>query len=218
VDKKNAELIKEQAILVTNKYDGLEFCEIGDGLFLIKGVLAFEGDYEGMVITDAFDIEIQIPPRYPDTLPVVKETGYRIPREFHTNPEDNTLCLAAPLAAKLQFALDRTLLGFIEHLVIPFLFNYVHLQKNGVLPFGERSHGAKGILEFYSEFFQCPDLGVILKLLKILGTHEYLGFEKCPCKSGKNLRNCHGRQLLKCMQLQSTQDFMVEYWGILRLL
>ena len=210
----NPELIKSQALQVTEKYEGLELVEDATGTYLLRGALAFEGEYEGTVITDSYDIEIHIASDYPRTLPVVREVGYRIPREFHINPDDNTLCLAAPLAIKIQFSLNKTLLGFIENLVIPFFFNYIHLQTYGSLPFGERSHGILGILEFYSDFFQCSDHEVILKLLKILGTYGYQGYEKCPCNSGKKLRNCHGRQLLKCMQLQSSQEYMAEYWGI----
>lgn len=210
-----SDLIKSQALQLTQKYKGLELYEGENCACQLKGVLAFKGEFKGIIITDAFDIEIQVSPDYPDKLPVVKETGYRVPREFHINPGENTLCLAAPLAVKIQFSLDRTLLGFVENLVIPFFFNYVHLQESGNLPFGERSHGIQGILEFYSDFFQCPDQEVILRLLKILGTSGYQGYEKCPCWSGKNLRNCHGRQLVKCMQLQSPQEFMAEYWGIL---
>ncbi len=213
-----SELIKSQALQLTQKYKGLELYEGDNCSHQLKGVLAFEGEYKGRIITDSLDIEIHISPGYPSELPAVKETGYRVSREFHINPGDNTLCLAAPLAVKIQFSLDRTLLGFLENLVIPFFFNYVHLQESGSLPFGERSHGTQGILEFYSDFFQCPDQEVILRLLKILGTSGYQGYEKCPCRSGKNLRNCHGRQLLKCMQLQSPQEFMAEYSGMMELL
>jgi len=213
VHKENkSEIIRVQALQVTNKYEGLEFLQNDNGICLLKGVLAFEGEYESLVLADAFDIEMQIPPDYPDNLPVVKEIGYRIPREFHTYSGDNTLCLAAPLAVKIQFSLNKTLLGFIENLIIPFFFNYLHLQQYETLPFGELSHGAKGILEFYKSHLHIPESGIVLRMIKLLATQDYRGYSKCPCNSGKNLRNCHGRQLLKCMTLQTPQEFAAEYW------
>lgn len=210
----NSKLVRAQALHVTSKYEGLEFVEEDNGSFLLKGVLAFEGEYEGLVVADAFDIEMLIPSNYPKALPVVRETGYRIPRQFHINLDDNTLCLAAPLAVKIQFSLDKTLLGFIENLIIPFFFNYIQFQKSGILPFGELSHGAEGVLEFYKDYFDCNNSETVLKLLRILIMQDYRGFSKCPCNSGRNLRNCHGRQLIKCMNLQTPQEFANERWAI----
>jgi hypothetical protein len=210
---KNLELVTQQALQVTEKYSHLVFSNKTDG-FLLKGVLAFKADHQGEIFADDFDVEIHIPESYPSEMPLVKEVGNRIPRDYHVNQHDNSLCLAAPIAVKMKFSEGETLLCFIESLVIPYFYNFLYQQKYGFPIFGELSHGHEGILEFYKQYFQHSEDAVILELLRILAMDDYWGYSQCPCNSGKKLRNCHGRKLLQCMFLQTVQEFKAEYWGI----
>ncbi len=207
-------MISSQLSQVIERFPYLHLTKKVNGDSLLKGALAFEGDYHGEVIADEFDVELHIPSTYPEDLPLVREIGYRIPRNFHVNLDDNTLCLAAPIAIKMYFSKDKTLLGFIENLVIPFFYNFLYQQKHGSLVLGELSHGAEGILEFYREFFQITNDAAIIEILRILAHNDYQGYSECPCNSEGNLRGCHGRKVLQCMFLHSTLEFQKEYYAI----
>ncbi len=164
-------MISSQVSQVIERFPYLHLTKKVNRDSLLKGVLAFEGDYHGEVIEDEFDVELHIPSTYPEDLPLVREIGYRIPRNFHVNLDDNTLCLAAPIAIKMHFSKDKTLLGFIENLVIPFFYNFLYQQKHGSLILGELSHGAEGILEFYREYFHLTNDAAIIEFLRILAHH-----------------------------------------------
>lgn len=211
------QIIKQVSQLV-ERYPYFSITHEHGGSLVLKGVLGFECDFKGRIIQDEFDLELHIPSSYPSEMPTVKEIGFRIPRDFHINLHDNSLCLAAPVAVKLIFSEEKTLLGFVDNLVIPFFYNFLHQQKYGTLIFGELSHGPEGILEFYKHYFQEDENATVVNLLKILATDNYRGYSKCPCGSGKNLRNCHGRQLLRCMLVQKTTEFGIEYSNICLLL
>lgn len=211
-------LVTQQVSQFIKKYPYFSTNHEGDGSLSLKGVLGFKGNFKGRIIQDEFDLELQIPSAYPSEMPIVKEIGFRIPRDFHINPHDNSLCLAAPVAVKLIFSEEKTLLGFVDNLVVPFFYNFLHQQKYGSLIFGELSHGPEGVLEFYKHYFQEDENSAVVNLLKILATDNYRGHSKCPCGSGKNLRNCHGRQLLRCMLVQKTAEFRIEYLSILAFL
>ncbi len=208
-------MISSQVSQVIKRFPYLHLTEKVNGDTLLKGVLAFEGDYHGEVIADEFDVELHIPSTYPEDLPLVREIGYRIPRNFHVNLDDNTLCLAAPIAIKMHFSKDKTLLGFIGNLAIPFFYNFLYQQKHGSLILGELSHGTEGILEFYREYFHLTNDAAIIEFLRILAHHAYQGYSDCPCNSGEKLRVCHGRKVLRCGFLQSAQEYQKEYHAIL---
>ncbi len=96
-------LVTQQVSQFIEKYPYFSTIQEDDGSLALKGVLGFEGDFKGRIIQDEFDLELRIPSTYPSEIPIVKEIGFRIPRDFHINLDDNSLCLAAPVAVKLIF-------------------------------------------------------------------------------------------------------------------
>ena len=106
-----------------------------------------EGEYE---------IDISIPKQYPDSLPLVFEIGGKIDRNYHHNPTGE-LCLATPIEIEMNFKKFPSLLGFVDNLVIPYLFSHAYFMKHGEMPYGERPHGSEGILQFYEEHFGTND-------------------------------------------------------------
>jgi hypothetical protein len=65
-------------------------------------------------------------------------------------------------------------------------------EKKGVWRFGERSHGAKGIVEAYADVLEvCPKAAEVLYLLRLLSQEWPKGHWQCPCGSGRLLRRCH---------------------------
>ena len=120
--------------------------------WVVQGLLEFSATHEDVGIKDAFHIELIIPKDYPDILPSVTEIGGRIPKEFHKHA-NGSLCLGAPLEVRMKFAQNPSLLGFVNEQVIPFLFSFCYSQLHGRMPFDERTHGGKGVLEYYIKLF-----------------------------------------------------------------
>jgi hypothetical protein len=57
---------------------------------------------------------------------------------------------------------------------------------------GERSHGIKGILEYYAEFLNMSDHHAIINFMKLLSRKNHpKGHEFCPCGSKRRIRHCH---------------------------
>lgn len=206
----NFESIIKEFIQVQEKYCGLELRK-GEKSLEVVGILAFSAFFEQhKEINDVYEIVITIPEDYPHEAPVTKEISGKIPRRFHTNP-DGTLCLASPLGIQITRSKNNTLLGYIENLVIPFLYSYSYKEQEGELPFGELPHGNLGIMTYYKDLFQVSDNEKVLKLLKILSFERYRGHWICPCGFGKKLRHCHGAQLRYLWELQAKKIYKNDY-------
>lgn len=194
------------AELIT-KYDQLTLIW-SNGKQVVQGLLEFKASFNNISIQDSFQIKLLIPSDYPDTPPVAKETAGRIPKGFHSNHDG--LCLAAPIEIRRKFSENPTLLGFVNDLLIPFLFAFCYWEKHGIMPFGELSHGKKGIMEYYLDFFKVNSESTVLNLLKIIATGDYKKHHKCPCGSGIIIRYCHGESLMKLLKT-SQADLLKDY-------
>jgi len=199
---------------LAEQYPRLVLIEDDCDTWLVRGVLEFSAIYEGVSIRDNFQIELIILKDYPDIPPIAKETDGRIPKEFHTNP-DGSLCLGVPIEVRRKFAKNPSLLGFINEQVIPFLYSYCHFEQHGEMPFGELSHGGKGILEYYRQLFNASSDVIATELLKILAENNGKGHHECPCRSGKRIRDCHGGLLRKIYSYQHKDEFLYDYGNCL---
>lgn len=173
-------------------YDGLAETNRSRFGITLSGPVAFNASHqESAEISDSFEIEAFIPYEFPESHPVVWDATGKLDADFgHVNP-DGTFCLAVPL--DINEALDRqpTLLGFFDSLVVPFLYSYSHWKRFGVMPFGERSHGEAGFLEYYLELFSSTSARDVLIGVISLLTDGYRPHEKCPCGSGRKTLRCH---------------------------
>jgi hypothetical protein len=146
---------------------------------------------------DSYRIEIELPSDHPHRLPIVRETGGRIPwaadRHVNTN---GTACVLLPEDRWWSFPPGRP---FLDYLTVP-LHNYFLgqsvVEAGGTWPFSEHRHGVNGIIDFYKERFHAGDAKVAVLLLKLVATGRFKGHWQCPCASGKKLRHCHWRGLL----------------------
>ena len=171
---------------------------------ILSGSLTFEAVADGFdAITDSFDIELTIGERYQEVLPAVRETGGRIECTYEHIYENGTLCLAVPIEERRIFWEQPTLLGFVNRLVVPYLYSYCHWKRTGLYPFGEQAHGSEGIVQHYLESTDLPDEISVLAALSFLFEHGYRGHHRCPCESGIKVRNCHGL-LLRALHNQHT--------------
>lgn len=168
---------------------------IVNGQARISGTLAFSLQYQDLEsIADAYTVAIDIPDNFPKRLPGVRETGGRIPKRFHTNP-DATLCLGSPSRQRLALGQDPTLLRFIKKCVTPYLYAYSYFQTHGVLPFGELPHGLDGVRQDYANLFgsSSETIAEMVYLASLRKRHANRCV--CPCGSGLRVGRCHNRKI-----------------------
>lgn len=206
-------LIRAQYDELSGKYPDLSL-EYKDKMWIVKGSLDFCATYETMEIGDSFHIEILISEKYPEILPTAKEMRGRIPPTFHKY-KDDTFCLGVPAHIKIKFSEKPTLLGFVENLLIPYLFSFSCWERNGDMPYGELSHGGEGLKEYYADYFGVHSESVILRFLAMLSLNNYRGHHDCPCGSGKIIRQCHGDAILRLRKIQNQDNYLYEFMSIL---
>jgi len=173
---------------VTAKYPLLHFYIQGRVVIVAGSFPVIHGDTE----IDSYQIEIRLPEQYPQGIPYVWEIGKRIPRIADRHMfVDGRACLFVEedwYAANPQ----RTdLLEFLDGPVRNFFIGQSLVEAGRSWPFGQRSHGARGILECYAEMIGTTDLQTAFKYLELLSKKEIKGHWLCPCGSRRKLRNCH---------------------------
>lgn len=203
-------IIQSQFRELKREYPRLYLTRHNKSMWCVFGVLHFVAEYQGQEIEDKYSIEIFILNDFPKTIPFAKETGCRIPKTFH-HYQNEALCLGAPLAIKLSFQKEPSLLGFTKNCLIPYLYSFSYKSKYGKMPFGELPHGWPGLMEYYQNIFKVNDSKAILRLLEILAENSYQGHISCPCGSRKRLRGCHGSKLQELIRAQSPPEFKDEY-------
>lgn len=178
----------------------LELCKKHPGLSqlyptdyeLVRGVVVFDTAYQASPrIQDWFEIEIIIPPDYPAVLPQVIELQGKIPDDYGHLNADGTFCLATPSAVGITFEKNPTLKGFVDSLVVPYLYSYCCFRDFAIYPFGERSHGLAGLVEHYCDLFDVEASPSLWDGIQRIAKYGYRGHHPCPCGSGKIVRKCH---------------------------
>lgn len=184
---------------------------------VISGELSFTASAEGLeTITDCFIIEIIVPPNYSADLPRARETGGRIGPEYpHRNP-DGTMCLAVPIEQRRLFLKEPSLKGYVENLVVPYLYGYTYWSRHRAHPFDEAAHGAEGIVRHYVEWLKLPDETCVLAAVCQLLEFGYRGHHECPCGSGQRIRDCHGPALKELADLHTQKSLDADFFEVIR--
>jgi hypothetical protein len=170
-----------------------------DDFPVLKGDYHFGTEYRGISFQDTFNLEFNFPPDYPENLPVVKEIDNKIPNLFHRFT-DGSLCLCTTAEQYLIFSKQPTLENYIKNLVNPYLLSWLWYQRFNEMPWGERSHGGRGLLESYQELLQISDQQCVIIFMVKFVKNEIYQKQECPCGSGLPFKKCH-RNIL--FQLQN---------------
>jgi hypothetical protein len=151
----------------------------------------------GETVLDRFQIEIEFPPDYPKSLPRVRETAGRIPRvlDRHVIPSTGTACLFVEEDWLVAVGREPDFFEFLDGPVRNFFIGQSLVEAGEPWPFGARSHGKKGVMEVYAEWFGTEDEATIRRFLECLSREGLKGHWDCPCGSGRRIRACHADQL-----------------------
>lgn len=175
-------------------YPGMSTAPCSDAGVYLCGKFRFKANmFGGEEIEDNYKLEIIVPDKFPQSLPKVKETGGKIPRDgnFHVNP-DGSLCLGSPLRLLKKIHNFPSLSGFADKCLVPYLYAVSHKLRNGEdFIFGELSHGDQGIVDDYSHIFGLKEHSQITQAIQLLGVKKRIANKKpCPCGCGRRLGAC----------------------------
>ncbi len=195
--RKKPELFEKIKDQIKNEYPALVVF-IKKNTVYIRGNLQLLDESKKRII-DRFAIEIELPAKYPNGLPKVRELNGRIPKiaDRHINEDDEDICLFLPDERYKHYPEGASIIDFIKGPVVSYFLGQVCYEQTGKLPTGERSHGIRGIIEFYSEELKVNDVSFIKRFLEYLSKPRLKGHWPCYCGSGKKMRHCHLNQILK---------------------
>lgn len=199
IDRKIIEMIKDNYPSFAIQRDNDEYVIVGE--ILLNHV------YNEVRMTGEFTIEIVITDKFPLEIPIVREISSGIATDYPHINIDGELCLASELELKLFFAQSSDICLFIEKYIIPYLYSYCYYVAYGVYPYGERSHGMQGNLEYLKDLFEVDDWGQVFDIMMFVIQSPYRGHLACPCGSGERIRNCHGTVLKQLMDANMQDDF-----------
>jgi hypothetical protein len=163
---------------------------------VVAGRLDFNAEMTGKVrISDSYEIEIRIPEAFPRKIPVVFETSGRIPLHYR-HLQDGSLCLGSETRLRFMLSGGLSILAFVEHCIIPYLYRYSHLKAYGEAPFSDLAHGVDGIKDDLRLLIGLGADSDVLAFVHLLGRRKRLANkQRCPCGSGDRVGRCHNRSL-----------------------
>lgn len=189
--KDNPVLLEEVRSAIAKHFPTLHVVIENDAVF-IRGTLHLPEKI------DYYSIEIELLNDYPESVPLVRETGGRIKhiaeRHIYTN---GNCCLFVAEETWKYYPKGTTIIDFINKIVTAHFINQTHFELTGKWLWGERSHGIDGILEFYEEELKTNNLILIYKFIEHLAKVVVKKHWACYCGSKKKFQNCHYRQLLE---------------------
>lgn len=147
-------------------------------------------------------------------LPRARETEGRIERTYPHINDDGTLCLAIPVEQRRIFLEQPSLVGFVNRLVIPYLYGYCYWKQHGQHPFDEQQHGWEGIVQYYMDTLHLADELTALAFVCFLFQHGYRGHHDCPCGTGLKVRNCHGPALRNLHRYHTPETVRHDFFAV----
>lgn len=181
-------------------------CAVCSGMFQLR--------VPGMPRSLDYSIAIVLQPDHPQTHPLMFSNDPRMPagRLDRHIVDTGQACLGVSAELRRKWTAQDGIGGFFRKFVEPFIYWQAFYDAHGVPPpEGERSHGARGILEFYSEELGVSNQEEIPGLMTLLGQRKPpKGHIPCPCGSGLKLRNCHGDLIWKAHGKLNPDDVLAD--------
>lgn len=187
--ERNPELADQIRADLRVRYPSLHLFIEPDGSAAVRGTFPVFSP-EGKVL-DEYRVSIELPADYPRSLPVVREVGGRIPwkPEFHVNA-DGVACVLLPDDRWRCFPEGAPFVTFLNGPVHDFFLGQSLVALGEDWPFGQWSHGAKGVWEYYQWLLGTNEPSTIRRFLEVLARLNLKGHLPCPCGSGQKIRRC----------------------------
>ena len=148
-------------------------------------------DADGSVL-DRWGVSIELPRDDPYGLPIVRETGGRIPATLgnHVIDTDGTACVLLPEERYRSFPRGAPFKVYLDGPLRSFFANQSHRARGGSWVHGEWEHGAIAAVQFYKELLQSEDevVGWRSLIAMAIGLGER---DPCPCGRRRPVARCH---------------------------
>lgn len=143
-----------------------------------------------------YGIVLAVPDNYPKGPPELFCNDPRLPvgnidRHIMT---DGRACLAVQAETGRRWPPGSMITDFLENLVAPFLVWQAYYEAYGKPPpWGDLAHGIQGIRQYYAKLLgRSADDSSVIDFMRLLARkNRPKGHERCPCNSGRKLRDCH---------------------------
>lgn len=187
--QRNPKLAEQIRADLRTRYPSLHLFIDPDGSATVRGtfpVLSPEGH-----VVDRYQVSIELPAEYPRSLPIVREVGGRIPwkADFHVNV-DGAACVLLPDDRWRCFPEGAPFVQFLDRPVHQFFLGQSLVALGEDWPFGQWSHGPKGVYEYYQWLLGTGDAPMIARYLHILAKLNMKDHWHCPWGSGQKIRRC----------------------------
>lgn len=159
------------------------------GHLVLRGSVTVESDG---VELDWFAVAIDLEPLERGDLPIVRETGGRIPwtAERHVNP-DGTACVCLPEDYFLRHPGPFDLSSYLDGPIRSLFIGQALVERGEAWPFGEWAHGDAGGTEWMQAFAKELPPERLKAYVDVLKLKALKGHIACPCGSGRRIRDCH---------------------------
>ena len=156
----------------------------------IRGTFPVLG--ESNQVLDEYRVSIELPASYPEVLPVVRETGERIPWTLarHVVRVNGTCCVLLPDARGEEFPIGAPFRDYLAGPLRNYFLGQSIIELGGAWPFGEWGHGNDGRIEYYGQLFGTKDRATIRRFLELIAWPNDKTRPRCPCGSGRRLSRC----------------------------
>jgi hypothetical protein len=146
----------------------------------------------------SYVVEILFPAAFPKVEPLVREIGNAFPHdEDHHVNLDGTCCVViweVWASSKKNVSVQTYFDGPFRN----FFLGQHQKALTGKWPFGEEPHGKNGLIEAFANLLSCSrNEEKIRYLLRLLSKDWPKGHWKCPCGSGRIVRQCCVTHLAK---------------------
>lgn len=177
---------------IEEKYPNLKY---DDKKNILTGTINICKKCNDEIIRKSYDLLIDF---NKSSVPYVYDIGKKIKKNYEHKYVDSRLCLATDVEQFIFLQKEQKISLWIEHFVEPYFISYEYYQLYGIYPFGSYSHGKKGIIEFYEQYFNLENEKNSLDIIKYILLKKYRGHDLCPCGSNQKIRKCHKNFILAC--------------------
>ena len=176
----------------------------------VDGTIRLDGEQQGVRLVADYELSIVVSEDFPASVPKVRLSD-GAPATYPHVDSDGTLCLG--VNGEIAMAMNNSavpLIAFYDEVLLPNIYAIEYYRRYRVMPFGDRSHGSQGVLEFYREFFDVDDESAVCQLLRAAAFRSpYRRRGKCPCGSKLRATHCHANhidQLRACVDKSILMD------------
>ncbi len=200
---------------VKRNYPSLSVKLDKDG-YVLTGTVILNSEFGNIPLYDEYCLEIRIRFDFPSSIPIVRDLNGDVPKGLEHFNAGGELCLGASCDLCEYLEAHTNIVDFINDIIMSYLYTASYYKRYGSTPFGERSHGIKGMEEAYMERYGAKDRGTLISLLAyVAGLREYRGHLLCPCGSGKKLRSCHGHAVLEDIQSHHSNAYRIDAYYLI---